>query len=204
MDGRLLKPIIEVTYLTRENAWRYRAILRYFYIQHERLRYYLLPEEALDYLKASPCFRDYTEDLLQRDLDQLVQWKNLIPRQETGRVTSIEQFKKKRFRYQCAPYTVEIERMVRGVEQMGESFGGSLERTLVERLLESISRLVGPEPAPGRARSNEEVNQAWDEAFGHFRRLTQNATDYLAHLKSEKVEVLVRTEAFLVYKDALT
>ncbi|HBK60064.1 MAG TPA: TIGR02677 family protein [Firmicutes bacterium] len=228
MDDRLLKPITEVTYLTTENAWRYRAILRYFYIQHERLRYYLLPGEVLDHLKESLHFREYTEDLLTRDLDQLVEWKNLIPRQETGRVASIEQFKKKRFRYQCAPYTVEIERMVRSLEQMGDSFGGSLERSLVQRMLESLEALVGPvvgstagsadgsadESTAGSAagsttglnsaRSNEEVSQAWDDAFGHFKRLTQNAADYLAHLKSEKVEGLMKTEAFLVYKDALT
>ncbi|MEA4883575.1 MAG: TIGR02677 family protein [Clostridia bacterium] len=204
MDDRLLKPITEVTYLTTENAWRYRAILRYFYIQHERLRYYLLPDEVLDNLRESPHFQGYTEDLLVRDLDQLVEWKNLIPRQETGRVASIEQFRKKRFRYQCAPYTVEIERMVRSLEQMGESFGGSLERTLVQRMLESLEMLVGPERDPSNTRSSEEVSQIWDETFGHFQRLTQNATDYLAHLKSEKVEGLMKTEAFLVYKDALT
>ncbi len=220
MDDMLLKPITEATYLTTENAWRYRAILRYFYIQHERLRYYLLPGEVLDHLKESPHFHDYTEELLMRDLDQLVEWKNLIPRQETGRVISIEQFKRKRFRYQCAPYTVEIERMVRTLEQMGDSFGGSLERSLVQRMLEALEALVGPmvghavgstagsktEPASGqsRTRSNEEVSQIWDDVFGHFRRLTQNAADYLAHLKSEKVEGLMKTEAFLVYKDALT
>ena len=240
MDDRLLKPITEVTYLTTENAWRYRAILRYFYIQHERLRYYLLPGEVLDHLKESPYFREYTEDLLTRDLDQLVEWKNLIPRQETGRVASIEQFKKKRFRYQCAPYTVEIERMVRNLEQMGDSFGGSLERSLVQRMLESLEALVGPaigsmigpavdseaEPSASStagstagpatasatgstsgissARPNEEVSRNWDDVFEHFRRLTQNAADYLAHLKNEKVEGLMKTEAFLVYKDALT
>lgn len=214
MDDRLFKPITEVTYLTTENAWRYRAILRYFYIQHERLRYYLLPEEVFEHLKQSPHFSDYSEEQLQRDLDQLVQWKNLIPRQETGRVTSIEEFKRKRFRYQCTPYTVEIERMVQGLEQMGESFGGSLERTLVEKLLESLVRLLEPGEAAGRmndggptntaGRTNEEVSQLWDDVFENFRRLTQNATDYLAHLKSEKVEELMKTEAFLVYKDALT
>ncbi len=131
-------------------------------------------------------------------------------------MASIEQFKKKRFRYQCAPYTVEIERMVRSLEQMGDSFGGSLERSLVQRMLEALEALVGPaigsaaEPAAnsasdqGGARPNEEVSQNWDDAFGHFRRLTQNAADYLAHLKSEKVEGLMKTDAFLVYKDALT
>lgn len=42
-----------------------------------------------------------------------------MARQETGRVRTIEEFKKKKFRYQCSPYTVEIEHMVKSLENMG-------------------------------------------------------------------------------------
>ena len=90
LNGQLLKPILEASYLTAENAWRYRAILRYFYIQHERLRHYLLPEEVYEHLKASQYFANYTEEQLQQDLNQLVNWGNLIPRQDTGRVSTIQ------------------------------------------------------------------------------------------------------------------
>ncbi|MBR1695312.1 MAG: DUF2397 family protein [Selenomonas sp.] len=44
-----------------------------------------------------------------------------IPHQETGRSKSIADFKKKRYRYQCTPYTVEIERMVE------ENFHGKIQ-----------------------------------------------------------------------------
>ena len=44
----------------------------------------------------------------------------------------------------------------------------------------------------------------WDEIFSYFKKLTENATDYLAHLESEKIEEMMMTEAFLVYKDAVT
>ena len=211
LNEQLLKPIVEVSYLTTENAWRYRAILRYFYIQHERLRHYLLPEEVYEYLKGSPYFVDYTEEQLQQDLNQLVNWRNLIPRQETGRVSTIEEFKRRRFRYQCTPYTVEIERMVQNLENMGESFGGSLERTLFERLLEGLLQLTRTLSSDGSPAtyaiselSPEEINRLWEDVYDNFRKLTENATDYLAHLESEKVEELMRTEALLVYKDTLT
>lgn len=114
MDQSILKPIIEATYLTTDNAWRYRSILRYFYEQHEKMRQYLFPEEVYAYLKEFEPFREYTLEMLTSDLEQLVKWKNLIARQETGKVKTIEEFKKKRFRYQCSPYTVEMERMVEG------------------------------------------------------------------------------------------
>jgi uncharacterized protein (TIGR02677 family) len=210
LNGQLLKPILEASYLTAENAWRYRAILRYFYIQHERLRHYLLPEEVYEHLKASQYFANYTEEQLQQDLNQLVNWGNLIPRQETGRVSTIQEFKRRRFRYQCTPYTVEIERMVQNLENMVGSMRGSLERTLFERLLEALLRLTRTLPAGSSSPyavgelSPEETNRLWEDVYDDFRKLTENATDYLAHLESEKVEELMRTEVLLVYKDTLT
>ncbi|HML88346.1 MAG TPA: DUF2397 family protein [Methylomusa anaerophila] len=75
------------------------------------------------YLKESPFFAAYNEEQLQQDLKQLVEWKNLIPRQETGRVQTIEDFKRKKFWYQCTPYTIEIERMVSRLQDLGDSSG---------------------------------------------------------------------------------
>lgn len=199
MDDQLLKPIIEASYLTVANAWRYRAILRFFYIQHESMRHQLFPGEILEHLRQNPHFQDYNEDQLQQDLNQLVEWKNIIARQETSRVGSIEEFKKKRFRYQVSPYTIEIERMVKSLEQLGSSFGGSLEKTLFERLLNALTSLAQSPEAQG-----EELNALWEDVFAAFRKLTENATDYLAHLQSEKVEELMKTEAFLAYKDSLS
>ncbi|MDK2823710.1 MAG: hypothetical protein PWP71_1628 [Clostridia bacterium] len=202
MDEKQLKPIIEVSYLTAANAWRYRAILRYFYLQHEKLRYYLFPEELFDYLRQSYHFEKYTEEQLQQDLNQLVEWKNLIPRQDTGKVTTIEEFKKKKFRYQCTPYTIEIERMVQRLEQKGDSFGGSLEKNLFDRLLDILMKFNSLQNK--EALSNEKLYLLWDELFSIFKKLTENATDYLAHLESEKIEEMMMTEAFLAYKEALT
>ncbi|MDA8229626.1 MAG: TIGR02677 family protein [Desulfitobacterium hafniense] len=210
MSEQLLKPIQEATYLTVTNAWRYRSILRYFYEQHERLRHYLVLEEIYLYLREKPHFRDYSEEQLQQDLDQLVSWKNLIPRQDTGRVTSIEEFKKRKFRYQLTPYTIEIERMVLGLENLGDGFGGSLERTLFDRLLENLIKLTSCKERQGLShyaifdKTDEEIHLLWQDLYEDFRRLTENATDYLAHLYSEKVEEQMLTEAFLVYKEALT
>lgn len=213
MSEQLLKPIQEATYLTVPNAWRYRSILRYFYQQHERLRHYLVLEEIFLYIRENPHFQDYSEEQLQQDLDQLVAWKNLIPRQDTGRVASIEEFKKRKFRYQLTPYTIEFERMVLGLEHLGEGFGGSLERTLFDRLLENLLKLTaGPQAnnhqgLPRYAifdQTDEEIHVLWQDLYEDFRRLTENAADYLAHLQSEKVEEQMLTEGFLVYKEAIT
>jgi len=198
MDDIRLKTISEATYLTTDNAWRYRAILYYFYIEHEKMRQYLFPEDVFRYLKENPYFQEYTEEQLHSDLKQLVDWKNLIPRQETGRVMTIDDFKRKKFRYQCTPYTIEIERMVKKLHELGESFGGSLESTLFDRLLQAL-RYFDLEADKDNA---SELNQAWDDVYTYFKKIGQNASDYIAYLKSEKVEERMMTEAFLIYKDA--
>lgn len=198
------KKVIEASYLTVDKAWSYRAILRYFYIQHERMREFLFPEEVYEHLKSLQGFDDYTEDQLHQDLDQLVRWNNLIARQETGRARTIEEFKKKRFRYQCTPYTVEFERMLQEMEKGGETFGGSLEKKEFERLYQAlfeVEKLIGknsPLPSP------DECAQIWNDVFTYFRSITKNTSDYIAHINSEEAEERMQTEAFLVFKDQFT
>ena len=198
MEELRRKKIVEASYLTAEKAGRYRSILQFFYVQHEKLRHYLYPEDVLAYLKEDAYFQDYTEDQLQADLKQLCDWNNLIPRQETGRVLTIEDFKKKRYRYQCTPYTIEIERMVERLHALGQSFGGSLEATLFERLLAALRRFAEEKEKAAGA----EFNQTWEDVYACFRKLVEQASDYIAYLKSEKVEECMKSEAFLTYKDA--
>ena len=205
MNDIVLKPITEATYLTVENAWRYRAILRYFYEQHERIRQFLFPDEIYHFLKQYEAFRGYTMEMLQTDLDQLVKWKNLMARQETGRVRTIEEFKKKRFRYQCSPYTVEIERMVKSLENMGGSFGGSLEKTLFDRLYESINKIhevIFKDNLD--ALPLDELFRNWEDVFDYYKKMVQNSADYIAYVSSENVEEKMQMESFLIYKDSFT
>jgi uncharacterized protein (TIGR02677 family) len=203
MDRYPSKRVKEATYLTAEKAWSYRAILRYFYIQHERMREFLFPEEILAYLRNDYTFQTYEMDELHQDLDSLVRWGNLIARQELGKSKTIEEFKKKRFRYQCTPYTVEFERMLIQLEGVGESFGGSLEKKQFERLYQVLLRV---ERVVHRTsvESNEECAQIWKDVLTYFRQITQNTSDYIAYINSEEVEERMQTEAFLIYKDQFT
>lgn len=197
------KKVTEASYLTVDKAWSYRAILRYFYVQHERMREFLFPEEVFEHLQTLPEFADYTEEQLHQDLAQLTEWNNLYARQETGRARTIEEFKKKRFRYQCTPYTVEFERMLEAMELSGESFGGSLEKTEFERLYQMLHRIetaIAQSPMPDEA----DCAQMWNDVFTYFRAITKNTSDYIAHMNSEEAQERMQTEAFLVFKDQFT
>lgn len=203
MNDKTFKKITEASYLTAEKVSRYRGILRYFFVQHERMREFLFPEEIFQHLKGMDLFRDYTMDELQQDLEQLVKWNNLNARQEMGHARTIEEFKKKRFRYQCTPYTVEIERMLQKLEQIGESFGGSLERSQFDRLYQALLKIEALIDADSTD-SNEEITQMWDDVFHYFRQITQNTSDYIAYINSEQAEERMQSEAFLVFKEQFT
>ena len=124
-----------------------------------------------------------------------------MPRQDLGKVGSIEEFRKKRYRYQCTPYTVEIERLILELENKGDSFGGSLERTLFDRLLASLTDLTDRERVarfPTRGFMPAGMKCMFSSpAHGKRHRLSRSPG-------KRKVEELMQTEAFLVYKDSLT
>ncbi len=196
----LLKPIIEMNYLNVINVGRYRCVMRYFYEQHQKLRYWLKPEEVFRGVRDYGLLDEYTLEQCQKDLDQLVEWKNLIPRHDGGRASTIEEYLRKKFRYQMTPYSVEIERMVEGLEKI-RGYGGSLEPTLLETIFNGLRSLLSKQDG------NYEEGEAariWKSVYDAFRQLTEDAADYIASLQSSKAEELMMTEAFLAYKTALT
>ncbi|MEW5922138.1 MAG: TIGR02677 family protein [Bacillota bacterium] len=200
MSTSLLKPIVEISYLNAQNVGRYRCIMRYFYDQHQRLRYWLKPQEVFGGVTAFGLLEeDYTLEQCHKDLNQLVEWGNLVPRHDGGRSATVEEYLRKKFRYQMTPYAVEIERLVAGLEKI-RGYGGSLEPSLFESIAEHLDRLekVAGQYTPGEAIA------LWEKIYSDFIKLTENASDYIASLQSTKVEELMLTEAFLAYKDSVT
>jgi uncharacterized protein (TIGR02677 family) len=198
-----MKKIIEASYLTADSAAHYRTILRYFYHQHERMRDFIAPEELLEYIRSIPAFADYQEDLLHQQLAQLVKWNNLIARQDMTNAKTIEEYKKKRFRYQCTPYTVEFERMLVQLEKIGDTFQGSLERSQFERLLQALTTLQ-TELADSLNKPAEEYMRLWEDVFRYFQSIRTSTADYIAYINSEQTDQRMQTEAFLTYKNQFT
>ncbi|NMB40377.1 MAG: TIGR02677 family protein [Firmicutes bacterium] len=200
MPESLLKPLVETSYLNVQNVGRYRCIMRFFYVQHQRLRYWLKPQEIFDGVVAYGLLgEDYTLEQCQKDLDQLAEWANIVPRHDGGRSATVEEYLRKKFRYQMTPYAVEIERLVSGLEKV-RGYGGSLEPTLFENIASGLERLEG---AAGQFPPGEAI-ALWEKTYEDFVKLTENASDYIASLQSSKVEELMLTEAFLAYKDSVT
>ncbi|NLB41953.1 MAG: DUF2397 domain-containing protein, partial [Clostridiales bacterium] len=140
ITSKLTKPITESKYLTAENCWRYRPILRYFFLEYEKIRYWLYKEDVFEALKSNPQFEDYTMEHCRQDLDVLVEWGNLTPLQDTSRAATVEEFKNKQFRYQLSEYSVEIERLTTRLENIFAE-GASLEPTLFERIKDQVLKI---------------------------------------------------------------
>lgn len=195
ITNKLIKKIDEARYLTADNAWRYRTILRFFYYQYEKMRYFMYKEDILEELKKESLFQEYTIDQCKQDLDVLVEWGNLIPVQDTSKVATIEEFKNKQFRYQMSDYSVEIERMTIRLENLHVE-SASLEPTLLERIRLDLERL------PKLPKEDEKVIGLWWNSLNiDFKRLNQNYQDYIRDLYSLKAEELMKTKEFLVFKD---
>lgn len=220
------KPVPETKYLNVDNVERYRLIMRFFYDNHKKLKYWLKPEEVYQGVVQWGAF-DYSEELCQRDLEQLTEWQNLTSRHDGGRVATIQDYLRKRHRYQLTPYSIEIERMLEALEQI-HGYGGSLEATLLERMANYVwnirDRMASTMGANGHtvtmsatATSNQpvkptavepfqpgEAGQLWRDLQNAFRQLHENASDYLASLQTVRAEELMLTDQFLVYKETLT
>ncbi|HHT04973.1 MAG TPA: TIGR02677 family protein [Hydrogenispora sp.] len=194
---KLTKPLQEVKYLATENTWRYRPIMRFFYYQYEQLRYWLYKEEVFAELKKHPEFAAYTIEECQQDLDTLVQWKNLIPVQDTAKARTVEEFKTKQFRYQLSEYAVEIERMTITLENLSVE-GASLEPGYIERIREAIGRL------PSMADAEPKTAGSWWHGLNaDFKSLNQNYQDYIRSFHSMQAEELMKSTAFIAYKGSV-
>ncbi|MGD6853955.1 TIGR02677 family protein [Bacillus infantis] len=199
-----MKKVIEASYLTADSAAYYRSILRYFYQQHERMRDFITPEEVLEHMRTIPAFSDYQEEQIHQQLGQLVKWNNLVARQDMTSARTVEEFKKKRFRYQSTPYTIEIERMLIVLEKnIGDTFQGSLERSQFDRLLQALAALQ-KEVEVKLPDTPENYLRLWEDVIRYFQTIRTSTADYIAYINSEQTDQRMQTEAFLVYKNQFT
>lgn len=194
---KLTKPVKEAKYLDVENTDRYRSIIRLFYLNYEKLKYWMYQEEVYEELTEDSYFEGYTPEQCQQDLAVLKEWGNLATIQDTRKVTSIEEFKNKKFRYQLTETAVEVERMVIRLENLFIE-GSSLEPTLLERLRISLARI-----SEMRDENEEKIYGWWNDLNNDFIRLNQNYQDYMRELNSVKAEEMMKTREFLVFKDRL-
>lgn len=197
VSQKLVKPIKEVNYLRAENAQRYRVIIRYFFLEYEKIHYWMGREDIYEMMRTIGLFPDYTLEQCQLDLQALVDWGNLTAQQDGSKVKTIQDFKNKKYRYQLSEYTVEIERMTTRLENL-EVEGASLEPTLLERIYQQLSQYEAL-----LEMDDASIRDWLTLLIEDFIRLNRNYQDYIKTLNSAKAEELMKTTEFLIFKDKL-
>ena len=191
-----LNAIKETSYLTADQAERYRRIMRVFYDAYERMRFQLYKEEVYErLLSAYPELHDLTMDQLKVYLSQLTDWKNLVAIQDPKKVYTIAEYKNKQFRYSMSDAAVEIERMTVRLENLLlEPASLSSNYFLrIERDLQSIGTL--------NRKDLKKVNEWWKELQEDFRFLNQNYQDYLREFYTGKSEKILKSLEFVIHKE---
>lgn len=180
----------QVTYLNADNVDRYRRIMRFFYVQNQRMNNLLYKKDILKGVQVSGL-SEYTSNQLDNDLSGLVEWGNLSVQQEMSQPKTIEEYRNKHFRYQITTVGIEVEEFIQALPEEDES-SGDLDSHMFKRFLESLKDID--------SLSNQDLLDGWDDLQTRFDKIRRNATGYIAYLTSSKVEDLMQTTEFLVYK----
>ncbi|WP_223829883.1 TIGR02677 family protein [Paenibacillus arenilitoris] len=193
-----LRAVPELSYLTAINVARYRAIMKFIYMEYQRLKYWLRPEEIYEGVQAWGVLEGYTQEQCLSDLESLKAWGNLASRHDGGRALSVEEYMRKKSQYLLTPYAIEIERMLEALEKV-KGYGGSLETTYFDTITACIHeiRLSAMEFETGEALRN------WEKLYEAFKTMHENAADFIASIHSIQAEEMMATEGFLALKDNL-
>lgn len=197
-----LEAVNTLKYATVENAYRYRPIMRFLFEQYEKFRYYNKTEEILAYLKSFNIVEvDFSEEQLYQDMKTLEAWDCVISRQDREMVYTIEDFKKKRLKFQITPLAYEIENTLKKLDELDEVLTGSLESKEFDRILKDIETIANSNI---ETETNEVIYDRWITLMRRLENLKRNAANYLSHIKSDRAEQLFKTEEFLLYKEKFT
>ncbi|MEV7005851.1 TIGR02677 family protein [Streptosporangium sp. NPDC051022] len=181
-------------HLSAPNAPVYRQVLRAFARAKERFVVHLRPEDI-----AAELRRDGDEQLTQA-LDKLVEWGNLRADADTGRVTSVEDFHRKRFLFQLTTAGHAAEQAIAFYE---EAIGrrGALQSVALSDIagqlqaLHELAEQADPDPV--------KVHLLLLSLAERFSSLADNAQAFMASLRRAIDFSDGDVEGFVAYKERL-
>lgn len=181
-------------HLNARNAELYRNVLRAFVRAKERFIVHLRPEDI-----AAELRRENDEQLMEA-LGRLQEWGNLRADADTGRVSTVEDFHRKRFLYQLTPEGFAAEQAIAFYE---EAIGrrGSLQSVALADIAEQLASLavLAREPDADPARVHLLLLSLTDR----FSSLADNAQAFMASLRRAIDFSDGDVAGFIAYKERL-
>lgn len=197
LQAALLESIPQSKYLAAERYTSYRAIMRTFYLEYQKMHYQLDKDALLSLLHEDELFATYPAEQLSADLDQLVNWKNVTPIQDPHRSYTIIDFKNRQFQYMMTEAALEVERMTVTLENLYTQTTG-LSSSAFRRIQKALHDAEHLDEM-----SSKDVGEWWQELQEDFRRLRQNHQDYLREFYGPSAEKQMRSAEFIAYKQHL-
>jgi uncharacterized protein (TIGR02677 family) len=182
------------THLGVQNAEQYRRLLRVFARAKDRFIVHLRPEDIAAELRAD------ADDPLTDALDQLVKWGNLRSDIDTSRVTTVEDFHRKRSLYQL---TAEGQAAEQAIAFYEEAIGrrGQLQSVALADIAEQLRALltlaVSDDPDPAK------VHLLLLSVAERFSSLADNAQAFMSALRRAIDFSDGNVDAFIAYKERL-
>ena len=197
LQADFLESVPETRYLSADNYTVYRAVMRLFYLEHQKMHYQMDRDEVLTLLRQLPPFAQYSPEQLALDLQQLVKWRNLTPIQDPRKPRTIAEFKNRQFQYMMSQTALAVERMTLTLENLSTRTAG-LSASPFRRIREDLRRAEHLDELPLR-----EVHAWWEDLQEDFQRLSQNHQDYLREFYGPSMEMQMKSMDFIVYKQNL-
>ena len=196
MDLSKMELINEASYLTAQNAKLYRVIMRVLYNEKELFNSQLSTEEIYSKLLEYPDLGEIKIEIVKSAMSQLTSWGNVTPMQDPKRVSTIEEYKNKIYKYSLTERSVKIERMTIELENLF-SENNTISASLLDRIYDSllkIERII-------KSNNAKEVSEWWRNLQEDFRRLDQNFSDYIHSFASVNGQKLINSLDFVLHKD---
>jgi uncharacterized protein (TIGR02677 family) len=194
IQGRTPGETQPFTHLSVPNAGQYRRVLQTFARAKERFIVHLRPEDVAAELRVA------ADDQLTETLDQLVRWGNLRADIDTARVTTVEDFHRKRSLYQLTAAGQAAQQAITFYE---EAIGrrGQLQSVALADIAGQLQALLvlGAEDDPDPAK----VHLLLLSVAERFSSLADNAQAFMSALRRAIDFSDGDVDGFIAYKERL-
>jgi uncharacterized protein (TIGR02677 family) len=178
----------------------YRRVLRAFVESKDRFQVHLRPEDVLAAMHRGEMAEASTIETVTEALDRLVEWQNLVATPDTGRVTQVSDFYRRRRLFQLSRAGEAAERALLAYdEHLGRR--GALQTVALDDiavLLKQVDRLLATDEFDLGT-----LQASLTSLTQRFTELAENASAFMGSLQ-RTIELTDADEAaFLAYKSRL-
>lgn len=177
----------------------YRELIRFMYFELQK-KEYLFSHEILNELRKKDFFKEYTEEDCNKDLEFLFKKGNVIKyKNDYGQIKSLDELKKKRYRYQLSERARLIENLIVNNFNKINTLNSNLDPNLLIRLREELDRIN----KEYRNLEDKIIYSRWISIMNAFKILRENYQGYIMELNNFEYEKLIESEDFLRKKGRL-